>query len=201
MGTHRAKTGLGFWEGDRMPYRKSYVAVGEFYHIYNRGNNFTNVFHHREDYVLFLRLVRRYLVERRVLEVAAYCLMPNHYHILGRTLSLGLSSAMQSLGLSFTKTLNNKYGRVGSLFQGRFKAVWVDRQRYFDALVIYIHRNPVQAGLARRAEEGEFSNYRDCLGLRRGTLVTGGHVDPLIHKADVEGSPGGPVDLGDVSLD
>ncbi|MEO1352878.1 MAG: transposase, partial [Cyanobacteria bacterium J06635_15] len=64
-----------------MPRRKIAFAPGHYYHLYNRGNNHQNIFFERDNYLFFLRQLRRYLVED-TLHVIAYCLMPNHYHLL-----------------------------------------------------------------------------------------------------------------------
>ena len=77
---------------------------------------------------------------------------------------------MQRFALSYTKAINKRYGRVGSLFQGRFRAVCVDRDEYMVHLSRYIHLNPVTAKLVERPEDWEFSSYREYIGLRAGTL-------------------------------
>jgi REP element-mobilizing transposase RayT len=166
-----------------MPYRKFTFALGEHYHLYNRGNNYEDVFRNEEDYVLFLRLLRKYLVSNGTIALLAYCLMPNHYHLLGLLQRDDLSSCMQAMMLAYTKTINHKYQRVGALFQGRFKAIRVGAQAHLDLLADYIHLNPVDAGFVHRAEEWPYSSYLDLVGLRKGTLVAkGGHpcdLEPL----------------------
>jgi len=81
-----------------------------------------------------------------------------------------LSRAMQRFTLAYTKAINERFGRVGSLFQGRFKAVHVGRDEYLLHLSRYIHLNPLAAGLVRRLEDWEFSSYPEYLGLRSGKL-------------------------------
>ena len=152
-----------------MPYRKAELRAGEHYHVFNRGNNYSAIFFERENYLYFLRQMRKYLAIEAV-ETVAYCLMPDHYHLLLRLVADDLSTPMQGLSLSYTKAVNKRHGRVGALFQGRFKAVRVDRDEYLLHLSRYIHLNPVTAGLVRQPEDWEFSSYRDYLGLRRGTL-------------------------------
>ena len=136
-----------------MPYRRFAFAIGEHYHLYNRGNNYGDVYLHREDCVLFLRLVRKHLIQKGTAELLAYCLMPNHFHLLVGLLTDGLSSSMQAMMLAYTKTINHKYGRVGPLFQGQFKAVHVADDVYLELLVKYIHGNPVEAGTRPGASE------------------------------------------------
>lgn len=152
-----------------MPYRKVAFRSGEYYHVYNRGNNNQSIFFERENYLYFLHQLRKYLVTDAV-DIVAYCLMPNHYHLLVYLKSDKLSGLMQPFALSYTKAINKRYMRVGSLFQGRFKAAHIDRNEYLLHLSRYIHLNPVAAGLRRRAEDWEFSSYREFIGLRNGTL-------------------------------
>jgi putative transposase len=143
--------------------------AGGYYHLYSRGNNYQDVFLERENYLYFLRQLRRYLRHEDV-EIIAYCLMPNHYHLLVHLMTDDLSGLMQPFALSYTKAINKRYGRVGSLFQGRFQAVRVDRDEYLVHLSRYIHLNPVIAKLVEQPEDWEFSSYREYVGLRAGTL-------------------------------
>ncbi len=152
-----------------MPYRHIEFRANEYYHLYNRGNNRQLIFFERENYGYFLRQLRQYLVFEAI-EIISYCLVPNHYHLLVYLKSDDLSGLMQPFALSYTKAINKRHNRVGSLFQGRFKAVHVDQNDYLLHLSRYIHLNPVAAGLVKRAEDWEFSSYRDFIGLRHGTL-------------------------------
>jgi REP element-mobilizing transposase RayT len=151
-----------------MPYRAMQFRAGEYYHVYNRGNNKQPIFFERENYLFFLRRWREYLL--RVLEVVAYCLMPNHYHFLVFLQQDDFSRPMQAFGLAYTKAVNQVYKRVGSLFQGRFRTVQVTGDAYLLHLSRYIHMNPVVAGLAAKPEDWEFSSYREYVGLRDGSL-------------------------------
>jgi putative transposase len=164
-----------------MPQRSIPLVAGEYYHIYNRGNNRQDIFFERENYLFFLRRVRKYLVgDTQTSEVSktsevwttiiAYCLMPNHFHLLVCPHDDELSHRMQRFSISYTKAMNERYDRVGSLFQGQFQAVLVDRNEYLLHLSRYFHLNPVEAGLVKQPEDWEFSSYRDYIGLRQGTL-------------------------------
>lgn len=150
--------------------RRMQFLTGEMYHLYNRGNRKAEVFHAREDYLYFLRQLRDYLQEYPV-TLIAYCLMPNHYHLLTRQDGdNAITEMMQAFGTSLSKTYNKKYDTVGSLFQGKFRDEHVGDMGYLRYLARYLHRNPVQAKLCRVPEDWEFSNYRDVIGLRHGTL-------------------------------
>lgn len=153
-----------------MPYRQVHFEIGGNYHVYNRGNNYAAIFFERENYLFFLRQLRRYLVAESV-DVVAYCLMPNHFHLLLHLKGGNLPGMMQRFGVSYSKAINKRYSRVGSLFQGPFKARRVESDDYLLHLSRYIHLNPAKAGLCDHAEDWEFSSYRDYTGLRNGTLV------------------------------
>lgn len=152
-----------------MPRRHLTFQPGCYYHLYNRGNTRQNIFFERENYLYFLRLLRRYLTDQ-TFEVLAYCLMPNHYHLLVHCKAARITEGMRSLSLAYTKAINYRHNRVGTVFQGRCQATWVDREAYLHHLVQYIHLNPVKAALVKTTEEWEFSSYRDYAGLRNGTL-------------------------------
>ena len=147
-----------------MPRRDLTFQPDCYYHLYNRGNNYNLIFFERENYLHFLRLVRRHLIEQ-TLDVLAYCLMPNHYHLLVQCKTDAVSRAMQRLAVAYTKAMNRRYRRVGSLFQGQFQAIEVTRDRYLYHLTRYIHLNPVKAGMVLHPEDWEFSSYLDYAGL------------------------------------
>jgi len=153
-----------------MPYRKIEFRADHYYHLYNRGVNRQPIFFRDENWGYFLKRLRHYFLPQ-LIDILAYCLMPTHYHLLIYLKTDGLSKRiMQPFSLSYTKAINKQQDRVGPLFQGRFQAVWVDRDEYLLHLSRYIHMNPVTAGLVARPEEWVFSSYRDYLDLREGTL-------------------------------
>ena len=152
-----------------MPYRTTEFRAGEYYHVYNRGHNFQPIFFELENYIFFLKQIRHYLIPA-ISDIVAYCLMPNHYHLLLHLKSDNFSQTMQMFGLSYVKAINKRYHRVGSLFQGPFQAIRIDNERYLIHLSRYIHLNPVLAGITPRAETWEFSSYTDYIGMRNGTL-------------------------------
>ena len=151
-----------------MPRRTVPLVVGEYYHVYNRGNNRQPIFFERENYLFFLRRLRERLLVvqdpavepdsgspevRQVCTLVAYCLMPNHYHLLVSPTDDGFSRNMQRFSISYTKAINKRHDRVGALFQGHYQALHVDRAEYLLHLSRYIHLNPVEGGLANQAQD------------------------------------------------
>jgi putative transposase len=164
-----------------MPQRRIPLQTGNFYHVYNRGNNRQTIFFDRENYLYFLRLTRYHLTLKSV-DVVAYCLMPNHYHFLVYLRDETLSDSMKSLSLAYTKAINKRFDRCGVLFQGRFQSILVSDMNYMVQLARYIHQNPVKAGLVQKPEEWEFSSYLEYTGLRQGTLPTMEHIESQIQE-------------------
>jgi putative transposase len=142
-----------------------------YYHLYNRGCNKEKLFLCEENYLYLLRLLRSATSHFHV-SVIAYCLMPNHYHLLVRQDGdILLDKMMQDVFNRYTKVYNKRYQRSGTLFEGPFKAKYVGREAYLLHLCRYIHRNPVDAGLVALPEQWKYSNYLDWIGRRDGNLV------------------------------
>lgn len=153
-----------------MPYRRGEFEKGQYYHIYNRGANRQNIFFTRDNYLYCLKLVKKY-TEKYMVTVIAYCLMPNHYHFLLRQESeQPLSAFINALFNAYVQALNKQRNRTGTLFEGRFKHVRVDRDDYILHLCRYIHLNPLEAGLVAKPEQWAFSNYLEWIEKRAGTL-------------------------------
>ena len=150
---------------------------GHYYHVYNRGVDHRPIFASDENYLFLLRRAKAYLADEP-LTVIAYCLMPNHYHLLLRPEAEGaLAHFVQRLFNSYTQAFNRQQGRSGTLFEGRAKAILVEDERYVLALCRYIHLNPVRAGLVSAPGEWPYSNYLEWVNRRRGTLVDRGFVE------------------------
>ncbi len=157
-----------------MPIRKVPFVPGEYYHIYNRGNSKQKIFRNEEDYARFvallyvtngtssidLRGINRegvFSFERGESQVAigAYCLMPNHFHILLTPhTDDGVKNFMLKLSTGYSMYFNKKYFRTGSLFEGRFKSEYVNEDRYLKYLFSYIHLNPVKLIQSDWREQG-----------------------------------------------
>ena len=155
----------------------------ELYHIYNRGNNRRKIFYTPDNYIFFLKKVRRYLLP--YCDILSYSLIPNHFHFLihsdERTIATKtirdqvrnpLSEGIRLLLSSYTQAINKQNKFTGSLFQQNTKAKPIVKgSRNYDLTVFhYIHQNSYRANLVERMEDWEYSSFRDYCGQRSGTL-------------------------------
>ena len=131
---------------------------GAIYHVISRGNGGQDIFLTDDDRAMFLGLLEE-LSERFSIEIYAYVLMGNHYHILLKTIESNLSKAMQWFGTTYTRKFNLNNHINGHLFQGRFKSIIVENDAYLMRLSCYIHRNPLRAGIVDRLAEYKWSSY------------------------------------------
>lgn len=130
-----------------------------------------------------MRKISHYSEEFEV-KVAAACLMPNHYHFLLHQLSdQSAGLLVQRVFNSYTKALNKAYSRTGTLFESPFKAKMVDKDEYLSHLCWYIHTNPVSAGLVRRVEDWNYSNYLECVGKRKRWAFDGEFITAFFGSA------------------
>ena len=136
---------------------------GALYHVTSRGNRQENIFESSQDAALFLSTLNE-VCERYNWLCQAYCLMPNHYHLLIETPDANLSRGMRQLNGVYTQGFNRNHARVGHVFQGRYKAILIDSDSYLLELARYIVLNPVRAGLAGSAGEWRWSSYRSTAG-------------------------------------
>ena len=122
------------------------------YHVINRGVEKRLIFLDDPDRLRFQNLVNS---QKKAFDfdVIAYCLMPNHYHLLIEMRFENLSSAIKGLNQYYAQYFNKKYDRVGALWQGRFKSWFVHSEKYLGVLIKYIERNPIKAGMATRIGE------------------------------------------------
>jgi len=156
-----------------------------YYHIYNRGVAKQNLFNSEQDYKVFLDYLKIYLspidLQGRTLKVApsrelknyskvaellAYCLMPNHFHLLVyQTDKSAITNLMRSLGTKYSRYFNKTCDRVGPVFQSRYKAVKIIEQDHLVYLTKYIHKNPIDIRPTRTDLVGyKYSSYGNYLG-------------------------------------
>jgi len=132
---------------------------GALYHVLSRGNDRQDIVVTDEDRKLFLSTVGE-MGERFEIDIIAYVLMDNHYHLLFRTNRANLCRSMQWFGATYTKRFNLRHNRSGHLFQGRYKNMLIQNDAYLSQLSYYIHRNPLRAGMVRRLADYKWSSYR-----------------------------------------
>lgn len=176
--------------------RKVTFVHGEYYHIYNRGNSKQKIFHDKMDYLYFIKLLH-FLNQKEnkqlrdcesdvfiphedetLVDIGAYVLMPNHFHILITPTENGnISKYMQKVCTGYVMYYNQKYQRTGSLFEGRFKSEHAGNDRYLKYLFSYIHLNPIKLIDSKWKERGikdtkkaiiflnsyEYSSYLDYI--------------------------------------
>lgn len=133
-----------------------------WYHVMNRGRRGESVFRKDEDYVTFVELMKE-TVDMWNLRVGAYCLMPNHYHLLVQTPDANLSRCMRHINGVYTQRFNRNHSLDGQLFKGRYKAIVVDADTYLLELLRYIHRNPLEAGFVKTFKEYPWVSHQGYL--------------------------------------
>lgn len=145
------------------------LEAGNYYHIYNRGNNKEILFREHEDYVNFLNLYLKYLDP--IAELYCYCLIPNHFHFLLRIKEINeiYSTDVKTKPYfrhfsnyfnAYSKYINHKYNRVGSLFQERYRRKKIDSEIYLKYLIHYIHTNPVHHDIIDSFDKYPYSSYK-----------------------------------------
>ena len=167
------------------------------FHVFNRGNNMEKLFHSRNNYLLFLSKVRKFILP--YCDIVAWCLMPDHFHLLVKVNYLVKDGILINFAIgrmlsSYAQAINKQFDRKGSLFQEHTKAInmtypekispswyqsfgitvinrYLPERAYPKLCFEYIHNNPVKAGLVDNASDWEFSSLQDYLSQRRGTLI------------------------------
>jgi putative transposase len=163
-----------------MPRPKREDFSGAFHHVMNRGARKQPIFKLPSDCQGFLDLVGD-TASRFGIEVHAYSLMPNHYHLMVRSVSGNLSEAMQHLNGNYTLWLNRRHSWDGPVFRGRFKSQLVADESHLRILLAYIHLNPLRARLVSRLTSEAWTSHRAYLGLEQppGWLTTRLFLDLL----------------------
>jgi putative transposase len=143
---------------------------GGLYHVITRGNNRQLIFGSDDDHHRFLlQLIHQ--KGKLPFYLYAYCLMPNHIHLLVERQEDSISRVMQRLLTAYSQYHNRKYRKSGHLLQGRYKAILCQSDQYLAELVRYIHLNPVRARMVRRAQDFRYSSHRAYMGLDESPLV------------------------------
>ena len=137
--------------------------AGALYHVTARGNERRPIYRDEQDRRRFLERLGA-VAERFALRVHAYVLMRNHYHLLVETGAGNLSRAMRQLNGVYTQDFNRRHRRAGHLFQGRYKAIVVDKDAYLLELSRYIHLNPVRVGEVSKPWEFRWSSAGAFVG-------------------------------------
>lgn len=148
------------------------VLPGLPHHIIQRGNNREPIVRHDGDRRAWRDILADVLAGHGV-QLHAYVLMDNHFHLLLTPPDApSLSRMMQSLGRRYVGAHNALHGRTGTLWEGRFKCSPIDTETYFLACLRYVELNPVRAGICATAQEHAWSSAQHHLGLRRDPLIT-----------------------------
>ena len=154
-----------------MPRTARKIGNSGFYHIVARGIGKQIIFEEENDYLLFLGLLKKYLKEEDAV-LQAYCLMDNHFHLLLK-IDSGMDRLMKKISTAYVFYFNNKYERVGHLFQDRYRSIPVEDDSSLLSVVRYIHNNPAKAGIcpADRYRWSSWSAYTGSSGLVSTDLV------------------------------
>ena len=145
-----------------MPRVAKIKSHSETYHITMRGINRQTVFENEEDCERFIQTIQRYK-EVSEYKVYAYCLMGNHLHLLLKEGKEPLKTVMRRICGSYVFWYNRKYGRVGYLFQDRYKSEPVEDDKYFLTVLRYIFQNPIRAGIVTKIQNYKWTNYIDFI--------------------------------------
>jgi len=129
-----------------------------WYHVMNRGRRREKIFTDRNDYRLFIELLKE-STELFNIKIAGYCMMPNHYHLLLQTPDGNLSRCMRQINGIYTQRFNRAHKYEGQLFRGRYKSILVEADKYLLELLRYIHKNPLRAGISNDLNDYEWSSH------------------------------------------
>lgn len=138
--------------------------AGALYHVTSRGDGQEDVYLDDNDREIYIEVLRD-VQQRFNWTIHAYCLMSNHYHLLIETPDSNLAKGMRHLNGVYTQKFNRSHKRVGHVFQGRYKAILVQKESYLLELSRYIVLNPVRAQMVRAAKDWPWSSYRATAGL------------------------------------
>jgi REP-associated tyrosine transposase len=137
---------------------------GALYHVMSRGNARQAIFLDADDYEYFLERLSATTARFDVM-CRAYCLMPNHFHLLVEPGQFPLSRMMHQLNATYSQRFNRRHERVGHVLQGRFKALLIDVDDYFHRVLRYIALNPVRSALVAHPKDWTWGSYRATAGI------------------------------------
>ncbi len=169
-----------------MPRKPRVHFPGAVYHVVVRGNNQEKIFANDKDKQYYLQKMK-YYKKRFFFEILCYAIMDNHAHMAVKVGSVSLAKIMQGLQQSYAGYFNREYERCGHVFEARYKSYLCDNDRYLLALLRYIHRNPMEAGLSAGLEY-EWSSHGYYTGAKKGDMVETGLIFGLLSQF----SPGDP---------
>jgi len=132
---------------------------GAWHHVMNRGRRKEKIFQNEKDYETFLNVLEQICRLYR-LEIHAYTLLPNHYHLLIHTPQENLSRGMRHLNGVYAQKYNKRYNIDGGLFRGRYKSMLVEEEEYLLELVRYIHRNAYEAGIEEKIGQYKWNSHK-----------------------------------------
>ena len=148
------------------------TLAGYPHHIIQRGNNRQMIFADTQDFETMLALLAEN-AQKFAVAVHAYVLMDNHFHLLATPATAeALPLMMQAVGRSYVRYFNNRHGRSGTLWEGRYRSTLIETERYLLACMVYIDLNPVRAGRVTQAADWRWSSHAHSLGLRADALIT-----------------------------
>lgn len=152
-----------------MPYARKDILIwqkGLYYHVYNRGARQVTIFREATNYLFTISKIKQYSQAYGV-SVIAYCLMPNHYHLLVRQdREEPAGNVPQLVFNSYSKAYNKMYSHSGTLFEGRFRSKVIQSNSHLLHLCRYIHGNPVKDGMVAAPDDWPYSNYLEWMGKR-----------------------------------
>ncbi len=137
--------------------------AGALYHITSRGDRREDIYRDNGDREQWIEILGQ-VCKRFNWIIHGYCLMSNHYHLLAETVDGNLSRGMRQLNGLYSQQFNRRYHESGHLFQGRYKAILVQKEAYLIELVRYVVLNPVRAGMVRRPEDWVWSSFNAMIG-------------------------------------
>lgn len=142
------------------------------HHVIQRGNNRQEIFVDRADREMMLALIGEHAA-RLGIAVHAYVLMDNHFHLLATPSTAdAIPQWMQAVGRRYVRYFNDRHGRTGTLWEGRYRSTLIQTDRYFLACMAYVDLNPVRAGIVAEAREFNWSSHGHYAGLRTDPLIT-----------------------------